>query len=46
MTDKRPWGTEEDQLLQHIFENSGLSKWSHIAKQLSQEMGGTPRNGK
>lgn len=32
--EKRPWTVEEDRLLKYVFETSGLSKWSHIARKL------------
>lgn len=34
MTDRRAWTEEEDRLLKHVFETSGLTKWSHIARKL------------
>lgn len=45
MSEAREWTEEEDRLLKLIYETSGLSKWSHIARRL-QEMGVKGRNGK
>jgi len=46
MGDRRPWTEEEDILLKSVYERSGLTKWSHIARKLQEEHGLRGRNGK
>jgi AraC-like DNA-binding protein len=46
MAEKRPWSEEEDEILKHVFETSGLTKWSHIARKMQAEHGITGRSGK
>lgn len=45
MSEAREWNEEEDRLLRVVYETSGLTKWSHIARRL-QELGVKGRNGK
>jgi hypothetical protein len=46
MIDKRAWTPEEDRLLKHVFETSGLTKWSLIAHRLQEDHSIFGRTGK
>lgn len=46
MNEKRSWTEQEDHILKKLVEDTKFTKWTHIARIMSEDYGIKGRNGK